>query len=455
MAHRLLVIEDDDALEAAGVCATLSRDAEFRCTQLPWAAAVPERLRSSDAHGIVAVAEGSRVLDLFHSLRANPIAKPTLAVLSQCTSETVAGTVSQTADDFLYSPIRPDELRHRLIRLLGPPRGDCDVVRERLIQEMGLMQLVGRDPEFVKALEQIPRFAHSGMPVLITGETGTGKELCARAIHFLSKRRDCPFIAVDCGALPDHLVENELFGHARGAFTDAHRDQRGLIAMAEGGTLFLDEVDALSLVAQAKLLRFLQDHTFRPLGADRFARADVNIIAATNRDLEKCVREKQFRSDLYFRLNVLRLHLPPLRERRGDVGLLVTHFIEERRASSMDRTPRSLCPSAARMLALYDWPGNVRELANVVQRALVLCDGAQILRRHIALPDAPAAAEPAACGDFRTSRTAAVEAFERRYVEDLLRKHDGNVTQAAREARQDRRDFGRLVKKYSIVRRGL
>jgi len=447
MAHRLLVIEDDNAREAAGVCTALSRAAEFRCTQLAWAAAGPTQLRSADAHGIVAVAEGSRVLDFFFSLRASPIAKPTLAVLPQPTTETVAAAVSQTADDFVYSPIRPDELRHRLIRLLGPPRSDLDAVRERLIREMGLMQLVGRDPGFVEALEQIPRFARSDAPVLITGETGTGKELFARAIHFLGQRRNLPFIAVDCAAIPDHLFENEFFGHARGAFTDAYRDQKGMIRMADGGTLFLDEVDGLSPSAQAKLLRFLQERTFRPLGADRFEHADVNVIAATNRDLGACVRDKQLRSDLYFRLNVLRLHLPPLRERGGDIALLARHFLKTL-AKPAEPTRKSFSASALRSLALHDWPGNVRELFNVVQRASVACDAAQILPCHVTLPQAQS--PDAAPVHFRAARAAAIAAFERRFVEELLDKHGGNITHAAREARQDRRAFGRLVKKYGL-----
>ena len=449
MGYRLLVIEDSIPPHAS-VCTALSGDSNYSCQALNWAGLVPQNLSRTEAHAVVAVAvpHTPEVTSFFEWLGAHPITTPTLAVLPNEAEEPLVRMAFQTADDFIFSPIRSDELRHRVGRVLGP-RHDLEAVRQRLLEEMGLTQLVGSDPVFVQAIKQVPPFARSGMPVLITGETGTGKELCARAIHHLGPRRNFPFIAVDCGALPDHLVENELFGHTRGAYTDAHRDQRGLIAMAEGGTLFLDEVDALSLGAQGKLLRFLQERSFRPLGSDRFVHADVNVIAATNRDLEACVHEKQFRSDLYFRLNVLRLHLPPLRERRGDIGLLATHFLEERRAS-IDRTPRAFCPAASRMLALYDWPGNIRELANAVERAIVACDGPQILPCHISLPRR-AAVQPLS-GHFCTARAAAVEAFERRYVEDLLRKHHGNVTHAAREACKDRRAFGRLVKKYSIDR---
>ena len=315
---------------------------------------------------------------------------------------------------------------------------------------MTLRNLVGDDPAFLRVIAQLPRIALRDMPTLVVGETGTGKELCARAVHHLGKRRDRPFVAVDCGAVPDHLFENELFGHARGAFTDAHRDQRGLVAMAEGGTLFLDEVDALSMATQVKLLRFLQERVYRPLGADRLARADVNVIAATNGDLEACVREKRFRADLYFRLNVLRLHLPPLRQRQRDIPLLARMFLEDAQRPDL-RGPRSFSAGALRALCRHAWPGNVRELQNVVRRAVVASGSPQILVGDLWPPSAPEAASGPA--GFREARRTALEGFERRYVEDLLRRHDGNVTRAAREAAKDRRAFGRLIKKYAIEKR--
>jgi len=310
---------------------------------------------------------------------------------------------------------------------------------------MGLSYLVGDDPAFTRVVGQLPSIARGGAPALITGETGTGKELCARAIHFLGKRRHFPFIAVDCAAIPDNLFENEFFGHARGAFTDAHGDQKGFVGMAEGGTLLLDEVDSLSLAAQAKLLRFLQERTFKPLGSDKFVRADVNVIAASNRNLEVSVREKQFRSDLYFRLNVFPLHLPPLRERRQDIPLLAHHFLERLcKPGASSRTAFS--QSAIRKLAQYDWPGNVRELLNVVQRAAAFCEDSTILPSHVAVPERSLSA-PCAGVNFRQARAA----FERTYLEELLRKHDGNITRAAAEADKERRDFGRLVKKHNIA----
>lgn len=454
MGYRLLVIEGDAVPPEACVRTALAHDAAYSCHAVHWDNLGPHSVHRTEAQAVVAVAvpHTPKVTRAFEWLHDHPAGVPTFAVLPGEAGEPLLRMASEAADDFILAPIRADELRQRLGRVLGAPCHDVESVRQRLLEEMGLTQLVGRDPMFLRAIEQVPRFARSDMPVLITGETGTGKELCARAIHHLSSRRSFPFIGVDCGAVPDHLFENELFGHARGAYTDAHRDQRGLVAMAEGGTLFLDEVDALSHTAQTKLLRFLQERTYRPLGAERFEQADVSIITATNRDLEACVRDRQLRSDLYFRLNVLRLHLPALRERPADISLLASHFLRQCRQPN-DLVRRRFSAAALRKLELYDWPGNVRELMNVVQRGVVLSEEAQIGPHRVALPDPPAAV--ALSATFRQARADAVAAFERRYIGELLRKHSGNVTQAAREAHKDRRVFGRLVKKHRIERGAL
>jgi DNA-binding NtrC family response regulator len=288
-------------------------------------------------------------------------------------------------------------------------------------------------------------------PILITGETGTGKELCARAIHHLSSRRHFPFIPVDCAALPEQLFESEMFGHARGAFTDAHRDQKGLVALAGDGTLFLDEVDSLSITAQSKLLRLLQEHTYRPVGSERFVPTSASIMAACNQNLERLVPERKFRSDLFFRLNVLRLQLPPLRERRSDVAVLARYFLET--LAVEHGTPRkNIAPALLQMLTAYDWPGNVRELYNVLQRAVVFCPGTKIQLADMAdLPAAAQSPKPVG-GNFREERARAVTSFERNYIEEMLRRAAGNVTQAARLAGKDRRVFGRLMKRHNVRR---
>jgi DNA-binding NtrC family response regulator len=407
----------------------------------------------ADAIVILATGPSAGALQLFEWVKSQSIAIPTLAILPGDPDADVLQAAAESVDDFVLWPVRSGEWRYRIHRLLGARTADdTRQTAGRIIEEMALARLIGRAPEFVKTLSRIPAVARSGSPVLITGETGTGKELCARAVHHLGPRRRHPFIPVDCGALPDHLFENEVFGHARGAFTDARSDQRGLVMMADGGTLFLDEVDALPLPAQAKLLRFLQEHTFKPLGSDRFFRADVNVLAATNRDLDALVREKRFRPDLYFRLNVLSLHLAPLRSRRADVPLLARHFVAV--ICAEQNVPRkTLSALAVRALSLHDWPGNVRELYNVIQRAVLSAEGITILREDVAPHVGQPAEDDRLQGSFGQARARAVEAFERDFVEELLRRHAGNVTRAAREAQKDRRAFGRLVKKYGLSRK--
>ncbi len=401
----------------------------------------------------------------FESLSRKRPGIPLLAVLPAAAFDSVHfRDAVATADDFLLMPARVEEWHERVTRLAGRHEADSEGDRElesELASVMGLLQLVGTAPSFLEVVRKVPLIARSGSPALITGETGTGKELCARAIHFSSPRRNQPFIPVDCGAIPDNLFENELFGHVRGAFTDAHRDQRGLVALAEGGTLFLDEVDSLSTLAQSKLLRFLQDRSYRPLGSDRFLRANVNVLAATNRHPETLVKDKQFRADLFFRLNVVRLHLSPLRERLSDVPLLARHFVTGFAAES-GLGARTLSPAVIAKLLAHDWPGNVRELSNVLQRAVVLASDRQILPGHVTLPDMAADVETSGqdagveidAGDgsvsFRQGRARVLEAFERTYVSRLIEKHGGNVTRAAREAQKDRRAFGRLLKKHGL-----
>jgi DNA-binding NtrC family response regulator len=255
---------------------------------------------------------------------------------------------------------------------------------------------------------------------------------------------------MDCAAFPEQLMENELFGHARGAFTDARGDQKGLAALAEGGTLFLDEIDALSLPGQAKLLRFVEDRVYKPLGAERFGRANVRVLAATNRNLEKCVEEKLFRADLFFRLNAFRLRMAPLRERPGDIALLAQHFLEKLSADS-GRERRVLSAAALRRLSLHDWPGNVRELFNEIQRVVAFAEKTQILSSQICLP-VPSYSNDKGTVSFRESRAQAIGAFERHFVEEALQRNRGNITRAAHEVGKDRRAFGRLVKKHHVIR---
>jgi len=310
--------------------------------------------------------------------------------------------------------------------------------------------MIGQSEAFRAIRALIDKVAAFDAPVLIEGETGTGKELAARAIHYRGGRREGPLVPVNCGALPDQLMENELFGHHRGAFTDAREDQPGLVTLACGGTLFLDEVDTLTPKGQVTLLRFLQDQQFRPLGGRRDQQADVRIVAASNRCLDRQAESGEFRLDLLYRLKLMHLRLPPLRERYGDIPLLAEHFIRVGSAR-FGKAVRPLDPATLGWFEAYRWPGNIRELENLVHREFLLAEGAQI---SIPAPAAVLASAPAdAALTYRSAKIQAITEFECRFLAQLIKQAKGNVSAAARIGGTERRHLGRLLKKYRISKR--
>lgn len=452
MSGRVLLVQDVTDRKSLDIVNLLPVEDRGDCTEVLWSAVRPEDLSAADIRLIVAVAHcrPSEAVDMFRWFSGSaPKKRLAFAVLPRQIDNKLLQDVSEYLDDFALWPSTREEIAQRIRRLVSASDAN-ESVCARLMQDIGFAQLVGQDPAFLRALEKIPIMAGSQAPVLITGETGTGKEFSARAIHHFGKRAKGAFVPVDCGAIPDHVFENEMFGHVRGGYTDAHNDQKGLAAIADGGTLFLDEVDSLSPAAQGKLLRFLQERTFKPLGSSKFLTVDVHIIAATNRELEVSVRERLFRSDLYYRLNVLRLSLPPLRERPLDIPLLAKHFLDAIGPGPCGA--RSFSSAALRKLSMYEWPGNVRELHNVVQQAALCSPGPHILPEHIPLRVTNA---PVAPTNFRAGRAQAIQAFERAYLEELLRSSKGNVTRAAEQAQRNRRSIGRLIKKYDIDRNSL
>lgn len=354
-------------------------------------------------------------------------------------------------DDFLSCPFQETELLLRIKRLLQSKSvpAVASTVRE-MKQRFHLASLVGESPCFLRVTEKIPLLARSDTTVLILGETGSGKEIIARAIHYQGPRQGKPFIPVNCGALPDHLFENELFGHVKGAFTDASSAERGLIGEAEGGTIFLDEVDTLSPSAQVKLLRFLQNGEYRPVGSSRSLIADVRVISATNGDLMQRVKAKLFRDDLYYRLNSLLLFIPPLRERMEDVVHLTTYFLSRYTREHGEKT-REISQAAMQKLMAYSWPGNVRELESVIGRALVLNASETLQVADIDLPSSYAEELPQT-RSLREAKSNAIQIFERAYLANLLAAHRGNITRAANAAGKERRAFQRLLRKYNLDR---
>ena len=312
-------------------------------------------------------------------------------------------------------------------------------------------RLIGSSAVFQEWLGRLSRVAASSAPVLIEGETGSGKELAARAIHYRGERAAGPFIAVNCGALPDELIEAELFGHERGAFTDARAARRGLVAQANGGTLVLDEVDTLSPKAQVTLLRFLQDQRYRPLGSSREATTDVRIIAASNQVLDDAVQHARFRADLLYRLKILHLQIPPLRDRAGDAEQLARHFVGVY-CARYGLPAKSFDDESLAFIRSHRWPGNVRELESWVHRELLMADGSTMRATAKTPATSAAPGAVAAFERFCHAKAEAVRCFERDYVIGVLRQADGNVTRAARIAGKERRAFGKLLKKHGIDR---
>ncbi len=357
------------------------------------------------------------------------------------------------AFNYLSKPINYDEMgvlldkaveHHRILTELWEARAELE-------DRLALENIVGQSRKMLKIYEKVKMVAESDATVLIRGETGTGKELIARAIHRYSTRRNMNFVGVNCAAIPETLLESELFGHERGAFTGAVSLKKGKFERADGGTIFLDEIGDIYLSVQSKLLRVLQEGEFDRTGGNETIRVDARVIATTNRNLEKAVQENQFRQDLFYRLNVIPIVLPPLRERRDDVPLLVGHFVKKF-CKKNNKESKTVSSSDMAALVNYDWPGNVRELENIVERAVVLSSKDRL---ELELPSASGNGGFKLVGlgaVFHDSKRKVIESFETHYLTTMLRKHRGNISSAARESGLDYKNFHEKLKKYRIKR---
>ncbi len=368
---------------------------------------------------------------------------PVIIMTSYGTIEDAVHFLQSGAHDYITKPLTREAFCLRIRRAMEKLHLSQEITRLKsdLKAYTDREHVVGNSQSMREVIEKLPAIAQTDASVVVYGESGTGKELIARTIHYFSRRAAKPFVPVNCGALPETLLESELFGYKRGAFTDAHSDTRGLVEEASSGTLFLDEVGEISPKVQVKLLRFLQEKEVKPLGSTKMIRVDVRIISATNRDLRQAIQDGVFREDLFYRLNIVPLLIPPLRERKEDIPLLANHFLRKF-TTEYGKQVKEISPLALQRLVGHDWPGNIRELENKIQQCVVVATKDVIRPEDVDLPGE--------LRSFKEEKQQTVAEFERNYVTKMLTLNAGNITQAAKAAAMDRKNFWQLMKKHAI-----
>jgi two-component system response regulator PilR (NtrC family) len=394
---------------------------------------------------------------LLTGMRQQGLETPVIMITAYASSDSAIQAMKQGAFDYITKPFKVGEIRLIIRRALAESarRQQEEPVPAPRAEDAALKGIIGRSPKMVELYKLISRVAAVDSTVLVTGESGTGKELVARTIHYNSSRSTCPFLAINCGAIPEQLLESELFGHVKGSFTGAIANKAGLLEVARGGTVFLDEVAEMSPMLQVKLLRFLQDHIFRRVGGTEDIEVDVRIIAATNKILSQLIQQGQFREDLYYRLNVIAVEIPTLRERREDIPLLAQSFLDVF-AARTGRSAMTIGPDAMDLLTAYPWPGNVRELENVIERAVALTTGDTVqadnlplgVQQPAAAPGGPHFEVPPEGLDLEQ----VVAELERRLMQDALDKAEGVQTRAAQLLGINFRSFRYRAKKYGLHR---
>jgi DNA-binding NtrC family response regulator len=439
---RVLLVEDDDSL--ADLLARVLRAEGYqvevtdRATALP----PPSRLGSFDVVLTDVHLEEGTGYDVLRAVRASAPSTPVILVTAFADVEGAMAAVGEGAYDYLPKPIDPSQLKRMIAEAIARRGLASQAVEPERGRDGGKeIAIVGSTPAMIEVYKTVAQVAATRATVLIIGESGTGKELVARAIHARSERAGKPFVAVNCAALPESILESELFGHERGAFTGATGMKRGLFEEATGGTLFLDEIGEISPKMQAQLLRVLQEGEIRRVGGSEPVKTDVRVVASTNRDLKTEVAAGRFREDLYFRLNVVTVKVPPLRDRRGDVPALVRHFLA-RHAERLGRPVPRVAPEVIERLSEYEWPGNVRELSHLVERAMLLAR-----ERVVTLADLPPELSPHAVAPNPGSIAAdwpTLEVLDRRYIDLVLARTGGNKTRAAEVLGIDRRTLNRI-----------
>ncbi len=445
----ILVVEDDDAMRELLV--EELGEAGYRVTSAAGGRAGIEAARAEPVDLVITDLRMPDLdgFDLIRDLKAAPGSPHIIMVTAFGSIETAIKAVKLGAYDYITKPFELEELVLAADKALGERklRAKVEQLQREIENKYEFTNIVARSEGMQEVLSLVSRIAGSTASVLVTGESGTGKELIARAIHYNSPRADADFVAVNLAAVPESLIESELFGHKKGAFTDARADRIGLFEEADGGTIFLDEIGELALPLQAKLLRVLQEHEIRALGSTHTRKVDVRVIAATNRDLEEMMSGNQFREDLYYRLNVIQIDLPPLRQRPDDILPLVGYFLTSAGAKQSPSRTFHLAADAQRVLLAYPWPGNVRELQNVIERGVALCQDAEIR-----VDDLPNHVRERKDSDFLAAALARrlnLSELEREYIERVLEDEGGNKTRAAQRLGLDRKTLYRKLEEYA------
>jgi DNA-binding NtrC family response regulator len=443
----LMIVDDERAVRE--VCREVAQSLGFNTFV---ADSAEHAYRQLDTQGIDVVLldlklPGAGGLEALHQIRERRPDAVVIVVTGYGTVHSAVQAMKNGAYDYMTKPFSMEELRLLLERVAAhlKLKSENRILREKIKSKQGFGSIVGRAPEMEKLYRIIAKAAQSNHPVLILGESGTGKEMVARSIHFSGPYRDKPFIPVDCGSLVPTLIESELFGYVKGAFTGALQAKEGLLAIAEGGTVFLDEVGELPVDLQAKLLRAIQEKEIRPVGSTKRIAINVRILAATNRDLEQAVAQGAFRRDLYFRLNVLSLRIPPLRERRQDVPLLAGYFLERLARTSGEE--RTLSDEAMKAMLAYDWPGNVRELENCLERAWALTTGPVI--NSADLPSAIHSVSPAPESGNGSTKILPMAELEKQTILNTITHLNGDKLLAARLLGIGKTTLYRKLKEYS------
>jgi two-component system response regulator HydG len=449
--NRVLIVDDEQSM-----CELLEADLRLREVPCQWHTSAEEAFAELDQgeFGVVLTdlnMPGLNGLELCERIVANRPDIPVVVMTAFGSMETAVAAIRAGAYDFVTKPLQMDVLALVLERALQHHalQEQVKTLSEAVARTERFDELLGASPPMRTLYDHLDRVADSEASVLITGESGTGKELVARSLHKHSRRSGAPFVAINCAALPETLLESELFGHAKGAFTDARADRKGLFVQAEGGTLFLDEIGEMPPTMQAKLLRALEEGRVRPVGGAEEVAFDVRLLAATNRDLESAIEEDKFREDLFFRVNVIQVEVPPLRNRGTDVLLLAQHYLELFADKSKKQVVGISEATAERLLA-YRWPGNVRELRNVVERGVALTRFDKLAVEDLPEKIRDYRGGQVLLGDSDPNELVALDEVERRYILHVLEAVEGNKTVAARTLGLDRKTLYRKLKQYGI-----